>query len=53
MFSPHLPENALEFGCFGDPGGESVEAFLRHLSGGGEGEEKGDVCGVASAWLAP
>jgi len=48
-FGPHFPKNTLEFGCFGDPGGEAVETFVRLLSGGGEGEEEGNVCGVSLA----
>ena len=53
VFGPHLPEYALVFGCFGDPGGESVKAFVRHLSGWRKGEYEGDVGGVALARLAP
>ena len=33
VFTPHGPENSLEFLCFGDPGGEAVDAFGVHLVG--------------------
>ena len=47
VLAPHFCEDALEFLCFGDPGGEAVYSLFWRLGGEGEGEEKGDVGGVA------
>ena len=47
VLAPHFPEDAFELLCLGDPGGEVTNFLVGHLSGGGEGEEEGDVGGVA------
>ena len=47
VLAPHFCEDALEFLCFGDPGGEAVYSLFWRLGGGRESEKKGDVGGVA------